>query len=117
MLVAVLTWQCEQAVQGTRIQGTISNASNLQVFLDKVVIGKANSVVAKADIDANGFFQMDFPEGIQNGVYLLRIGAKRMNLVMNGEEQMVKIEGDLNTFQTYDVNLDDVIHVVRESMT
>jgi thiol-disulfide isomerase/thioredoxin len=105
LLVSILSWQCEQAVQGTRIQGTISNASNLQVFLDKVIIGKANSVIAKADIDASGFFQMDFPEGIKNGVYLLRIGAKRINLVMNGKEKMIKIEGDLNTLQMYDVNI------------
>ena len=81
LLVSILSWQCEQAVQGTRIQGTISNASNLQVFLDKVIIGKANSVIAKADIDASGFFQMDFPEGIKNGVYLLEFSDGSQKII------------------------------------
>ncbi len=104
-ILALMTWQCQQTVEGTQIQGNVTNAANLQVYLDKVVIGKANTVIAKTDIDGSGYFEFNFPEGIESGIYNMRIGAKRINLVMSGKENMVKIEGDLNNFQRYDLNV------------
>lgn len=100
--VAALTlWQCNSNSNGTTVEGTIQNAGNLQAFLDKVVIGQANAVISKAEINGSGKFEFSFPEGLDAGVYNLRIGARRMNFITNGEEKKISIQGDLNTLETF----------------
>ncbi len=101
---AAFNWQCNNP-KGTTINGKISSAQNLQAFLDQVILGKASNVLAKVTIDNSGNFSMNFPEGLETGVYNLRIGAQRMNLILDGTEREINIEGDLNRFQTYDVKI------------
>ena len=105
VLLALVVWQCAPEVKGTAIEGQIENAANMQVYLDQIKIGKASNVLSKAEIDANGQFKMDFPEGIQPGVYQMRIGAKNFNLVFDGSESAVNITGNLNDIQTYNFTL------------
>ncbi len=106
LLLALFTWQCEQSVQGTVLEGQIDNAANMQVYLDQVKIGKASNVLSKAEIDANGQFTMEFPEGIEPGVYQMRIGAKNFNLVFDGSEKKVELKGDLNDIHTYNFTIE-----------
>lgn len=101
--LAFTLWSCQET--GTVIEGQINNAANLQVFLDEIRIGKASNVIDKVDLDANGYFKMVFPEGLNPGVYNLRIGAKRINLALNGDESKVRINGDLATLQSYAVEV------------
>lgn len=105
LLLAAWTWQCSPPVEGTVVKGEISGAGDLQVFVDRVVIGKASNVLAKDDIDPSGKFELAFPDGLEAGVYNLRIGAKRINLVLNGMEQIITLKGDLNTLQHYDFDI------------
>ncbi|MCB9080699.1 MAG: TlpA family protein disulfide reductase [Lewinellaceae bacterium] len=91
--------------KGTTIKGQVTGAANLQAFIDRAVIGKANEVLDRGDIDANGNFSVSFPEGLKPGIYNLRIGAKRINLVLNGDEKVVEVKGDLNTLQNYQVTV------------
>ncbi len=93
--------QCAGLEKGTVIEGTIQNAGNLQAFIDKVVIGQANSVLSKADIDGSGKFKLSFPEGLEAGIYNIRIGARRTFLVTNGSEKRIRIEADLNTLESF----------------
>jgi len=104
-LLSLLSWQCETPIEGTVIEGSISGASNIQAFLDKVGIGNTSTVMAKADIDAAGNFTMEFPEGLEAGIYQLRIGAQRANLVMDGSEDKVNISGDLGNLQRYQFDI------------
>lgn len=92
-------WSC--APSGQRVEGSLTNAQNLQVFLDQVVMGQANTVIGKTDLDANGNFAMDFETPLAPGIYNFRIGAKRVNLFFDGTERKVVINGDLNTIQQY----------------
>jgi peroxiredoxin len=101
-LLAALSWQCSTTPDGTTIKGTISNAQNMQVYIDQVIIGKASNIVGKADISPSGKFEAQFPEGLEAGVYNLRIGAQRINFVLNGKEKVVEFEGDLNRMPNYD---------------
>ena len=89
---------------GTTIQGNISNAQNLQVFIDEVMVGKASSVIGKTDIDASGNFQINFPDGL-DGIYNLRVGAKKVSLVFDGSERVVEFSGDLTKLQLYDFEI------------
>lgn len=99
MALAATQWSC--APSGQTVEGTLTNAQNLQVFLDQVVMGKANSVVGKTDLDASGNFSMHFETPLAPGIYNFRIGAKRVNLFFDGSERTVTINGDLNTIQQY----------------
>ena len=98
-------WSCSNAVDGTNISGTITNANNLQIFLDRVIIGKASNVLAKADFDNTGSFNINVPQGLEAGVYNLRIGQKRVNFVLDGTESNIQINGDLNDLDTYKFEL------------
>lgn len=108
MAIAVLFTQCATESAGTVVSGTIQNAANLQAFLDKVAVGQnaANNIIGKSEIDGNGNFSIAFPEGIDAGIYRIRVGAKKMNLVFNGSEKKVSIKGDLNTLSRYDATVE-----------
>ena len=101
----LLLWSCQTVPEGTTIRGEITNAGNLQAYLDKVIIGKASNVLAKKDIDGSGKFEFNFPEGLESGVYNLRIGAKRINLVLDGNEGIINLNGDLSNLETYNINV------------
>ncbi len=100
-LVVLGAWQCSGPQKGVVISGELTNAQNIQAFLDYVVIGRANSVVSKVDVNSAGKFQFEFPEGLEPGIYNLRFGARRINLVLDGTEKNVEIKGDLNTLEMY----------------
>ncbi len=100
-ILALMGMQCTQPSTGLEIRGKIQNAQNLQVFLDKFVYGKAAEVVARQIIDQEGGFAFTFPEGLQEGVYLLRIGARRAALVFDGKESVVELNGDLPLLDRY----------------
>ncbi|MCB0608436.1 MAG: TlpA family protein disulfide reductase [Lewinellaceae bacterium] len=107
LAVPFLAWQCSNtgASSGLVIQGSINDAANTQAFLDHVVIGKASDIIAKTDIDGSGNFKMDFPEGIEPGIYNLRIGARRLSIVLNGEEKNIKLTGSLNEMANYNLQI------------
>jgi peroxiredoxin len=99
-LALLMLSQCAPE-KGTVIEGNISNAGNLQAFIDKVVIGQANSVLNKAEINGSGNFKLSFPEGLEAGIYNIRIGARRTFLVTNGSEKKIEITADLNNLETF----------------
>lgn len=104
VIVIFSSWQCgESVVEGTVVKGKIDNAANMQAFVDRVIVGKANTIVGKTELDGSGNFEIAFPQGIEAGIYNLRIGAKRINLALDGTEEAVVINGDLNTLQNYQV--------------
>lgn len=86
---------------GAKIEGSISNASNLQIFLDKVSLTKANAVITKADMGGNGNFSLPLEKSLDPGLYRLRIGAKKAYLVVDGKEGPITITGDLNSLDQF----------------
>lgn len=102
-LLSLGFWSC--APKGTTIEGTITGAENLQIFVDQAAIGRASTVLSKADINGSGKYSINFPEGLKAGIYNLRVGAKRINLVLDGSEKVITVNGDMNTFQDYSVEI------------
>lgn len=98
---------CSNTPSGTRIKGTIDNSANMQVFVDELIFGQPNNIVGKGMADGNGNFEIDFPEGLVPGIYNLRIGAKRLNFIVeNGENTgIIEIKGDLATLQNFDFDI------------
>lgn len=104
-LLVLASWQCNSLQKGTVISGEFTNAQNMQAFLDYVVIGRASSVVSKVDVSSSGKFKFEFPEGLEPGIYNLRLGARRINLVLDGTEKNVELKGDLNTLESYNFQI------------
>jgi thiol-disulfide isomerase/thioredoxin len=88
---------------GLTISGTIQNAGNMQVYLDKVGINpsSANLVVGKADVDGSGNFKLNFQEVMSEGLYRLRVGEQKIHLIFDGKERKVGVTGDLGNLNQY----------------
>lgn len=102
LLLAVGLISCNGSPEGTLIKGELDNAANLKVYLDKVAINSANEVLANAPIAADGTFALGFLEALDPGIYQLRVGAQKAMLTLEEGDQVVSVDGDLQTFGTYD---------------
>lgn len=105
-VIAALAGCGDAAVKGTAIRGTFQNAGNLQVYFDKVVLNSANEVISKVDADGQGNFEFSFPEGVEAGIYRVRVGAKSVGLVLDGKEKVVAINADMNTLTGFNAQVE-----------
>ncbi len=96
---------CASDPPGTTITGTITNGANLQAYFDQMGIGTANNIIGKTDLDASGNFTLNFPEGLKPGPYRVRIGAQKVNLVLNGEEKKINIKADLSQLDQFGADI------------
>lgn len=101
-LLVVVAFSSCGTPKGTQITGSLSNAENLSVFLDRVGLQGMNEPVEKSETDGSGYFKMSMPDGVQPGVYRLRVGSKTADLIFDGSEKKVNIEGDISNFLQYD---------------
>ncbi len=89
-------------IDGSVIKGTVTNAANTQVYFDLIQLSNnGTQVIAKADVDANNNFQIDLADGIERGVYRIRIGARKAIIPFNGDEKLVEINTDLANLSKY----------------
>jgi len=106
--------------KGTQINGAITGGANLQAFLDKIQFDNSNTVVSSVPIDGNGKFEMKLPDGIEAGIYRLRIGAVKTMLIFDGSEKGVAVTGDLATMPKGEVSIEgsklsaDFCNMVKE---
>ncbi|MEM8583905.1 MAG: TlpA disulfide reductase family protein [Bacteroidota bacterium] len=92
------------SVEGFQLIGNIGNAAGQQVNFDRVTVGQPNHSLTSAQLE-NGEFEINYPEGIEPGAYLLRIGAQRAYLILEGEEN-VTISGDITDLNTYNFTVE-----------
>ncbi|MCF8244402.1 MAG: TlpA family protein disulfide reductase [Saprospiraceae bacterium] len=104
--IATLAFSCKEGASssGLTIEGTITNASSMQVYFDKVGLNpeSPNLVILKADADASGKFSLNVPDKPTAGIYRLRVGEQQIFLVLDGKENGLKVDGNLanlNQFQ------------------
>ncbi len=93
--------------KGLTISGTIQNAGNMQVYLDKVGVNPANAslVIGKADADGSGNYALKFEEPMSEGIYRLRVGEQRVFLVLDGKERNINVSGDLAALNMFQYNV------------
>ena len=102
LILAAMASSCasSSAHKGTVISGEISDAANIQAFLDKITLVNQSNVIQKVDIDAKGNFEFAFDEMLAEGIYRLRIGAKRTYLVLGPNDKHLSMKGSLNDMVT-----------------
>lgn len=91
--------------KGTSISGTISDAPNMKVYLDKMGPNNNTVVLSQAETDANGDFTLNMEETLDPNVYRLRIGAGKLFLVLEDNPSKVVVKGTLDGMRTSDVNV------------
>lgn len=88
---------------GFALKGQLDQAGDLQVFLDQLQgPGAATDILGSTTADASGAFEIALPTAPEAGVYRLRIGARKLPLVLDGMESTVAVGGDLDGLQRYD---------------
>jgi thiol-disulfide isomerase/thioredoxin len=89
------------AINGTEITGKLAGAENMTVYLDVASFSQSSNILLQEKVGPDGSFKMSLPDGIKKGVYRLRIGEQIADLLMDGSEKNVAINGnltDLNQF-------------------
>ncbi|HUR29882.1 MAG TPA: redoxin domain-containing protein [Saprospiraceae bacterium] len=89
--------------KGTTITGTISDAPNMKVYLDKVGPNNNTMVLAQADADANGDFVIKLDEVLPPAIYRLRIGNGKAFLVLEDNSPNLTVKGTLDGLRTHDI--------------
>ena len=93
------------SIKGTVIEANLEGAAGLAAFLDKVQFNNSTAVITKSEIDDKGAFAMSFPEGLETGIYRLRIGARRIMLPVKGDEKKIEINGNLEDLSKFNVDI------------
>ena len=97
---------CETGPKGTQITGTISDAGNMQVRLERVKLSSAAMMMGQADTDASGTFELGFENLLEPGLYRLSFGQQAAALVLDGTEKSINITGELAKMRTQDFNIE-----------
>lgn len=83
---------------GFSLKGEVTDAANMQASLDRLGDRNQSTPIGKADIDANGKFEITTKETLKAGIYKLTIGSKVGPLILDGTEQAVTFIGTLASF-------------------
>lgn len=88
-------------VAGTTISGKIDNGGGLKVFLDQSRPNNQTTVLDQADSDSDGTFKMQLKDGVEPGIYRLRVGSKKVYLIFDGSEKNVVFDGGMPAMDRY----------------
>jgi thiol-disulfide isomerase/thioredoxin len=116
--IAFVSYQCSDSQangggsfgssKSLTISGKVNGANGLQVYFDKIGLSptSASLVQGKTDATPTGEFTLDIPTTPQAGLYRLRFGAQKVNLILDGTESNIKFNGDLATLNTFQYQID-----------
>ena len=91
------------AVDGLAINGNLDGAAGQMVALDRPAAGGQYQQIASITAEKDRF-QLAIPGGVEPGKYRLRVGAERMNLLLQGSEN-IGLEGTLSDLSDYQVEV------------
>jgi len=104
ILLGLAFSSCEEG--GFNIDGVVSDASNLSVYFDKVnPITNTNSVVAKTETNGSGKFKLHLEATPEEGIYRVRVGAKSIYLLLNGDEETINVNGTLADISNFNYTI------------
>lgn len=80
------------------LKTTVSDAADLQLFFDKIGFANEVATIQKVDFNSSGVSTVGLEEHPGEGIYRIRIGAKKGFLVLDGTEKKIEISGKLADF-------------------
>jgi len=98
-IVALLIVSCKSAPSGALVlTGKVMDANNLTVHFDRTMPDNASEGILNTKADNTGNFSFTFPEKLEAGTYRVRAGAKAAEILLNGTESSITLEGELKNF-------------------
>ncbi len=122
LLTSLIIFGCKNT---NSITGSILGADGLNIVLERIPLdgSKAQFPIGQVVAETQGTFNLELPDKLEPGVYNLKIGAKKLDLLLSGKETAIKVEGDLKTLESYDYkvtgskNTEDFLSVVEKFKT
>ncbi len=100
------------------IHGDIEDASNLNIYFDKITATGSTRVLTNAEASSSGSFDVVFEEPLEAGIYRTRVGAKSAYLMLTPEDKQVNLKGTISSFgdNTYEVSGSNASAELQESL-
>jgi len=87
---------CGNLSTGLNIEGQIEGSENLSVVLEHINVGEEPVTLARTSSDDYGNFSFDLDPKPRPGIYRIRIGAQGGDLILTGEEDQIRISGNMD---------------------
>ena len=84
--------------------GKITGGGGLKAHFDRIVIDATESL-KNVSIEGDGMINFDV-EDVTPGMYRMRIGQKKLLFILDGTEDEVKIDANLNTIQNFEYSIE-----------
>jgi thiol-disulfide isomerase/thioredoxin len=91
--------------KGTNISGSILDAPNMAVYLDKMGPNNNTLVLGQTTTDEGGDFVIKLEEDLQPAVYRLRVGANKIFLVLEDFNSNISVKGSLDDMRTHQMEV------------
>ncbi len=102
LLAALLVLALVSCQQSSGIVGQITDANNMTIYFDQISLDNTTQSLDQTTSDASGNFNLTIPEGLSKGMYRVRIGAKSIELLLDGSEKSIKINGSLQGLDKFE---------------
>ncbi len=85
--------------------GTISDAANVTLHFEQYNMSRANHILGSTQLDGSGNFTIDVPNGFENSLYRMRLGASKFLFPAGGGESNIQIKGNIASLKNYTFDL------------
>jgi len=102
--LAILFCQCASTPKGLTIKGDIQNAGEITAYFDSKSMDNSIQSMGNTPLAGNKF-SLNFPESVAPGIYRVRLGAKSVDLILDGTESVIEISGDINNLQSFEYSV------------
>ena len=102
LAATLLLGACAKTQDGTVIRGQIQQAANLTAQFDQLNgPTEAFEQLETVALDGAGNFELTLARKPEAGVYRLRVGARKLPLVLDGTEDVITVGGELDELERY----------------
>lgn len=105
--LAFVFTQCSNEKPGINLSGKMEGAENLNVYFDNISMDNAVKALGQGQADAQGQFELSTELDIVPGMYRIRFGSKAVDLVLDGSEKDVTINGNLARISQLDYTVEN----------
>ena len=102
LIVLVIFTLASCGKKGFYIDGSFTNAENINVYFDKVDANTGtNEVMTRTESDGSGNFELNFEQVPEPGIYRVRLGIQQAMIVIEENQTPISLSGDLNGMRTF----------------
>lgn len=105
LIFSIILVSACSANKGTKISGKLEGADRMTVYLDKMKGGNNSEILLTSEIQPGGEFEFQIPEGIKKGIYRVRVGAQLLDIISDGTEKKIEIQGNVSELNNFNYTI------------